>query len=175
MPSSEVVAVIVAVLAATTGVVAGIVIPERRMRFDKSDTRRTERLNAYVAYLGTISTAEAALKLMPITVDDETVIDLDNSDQVFDALAAAHAANMPLYLLAPYSLAHSAEQVIREMEVRWIAQMHGELPSPDHQWWDAVVDEMRDDLGTPSILPTAEKMRNRPTEPDLPRGTGQRL
>jgi len=128
---------------------------------------RAERLVAYLAYLDAVSQAELHL----------THLGRDDTAEPFDpeevghlhefraALSKAHTANLNLYLLAPYLLAETGQRAIRELESRSILVLqHGQAEMND-EWWESVIDQMRDDLGTKSWIPTDDELRAAGFEP----------
>ena len=157
--SDQVVTTAISALIAIVGISAGVLAPMLQRNSDKSQVRRRERLDAYFEFLLHLQNSELALgRLGRRDLDD--VAYRETVEELREALSAAHLANIKLYVVAPYLLAHTGELVIREIEGRFDPQLAGQSPRElDARYWDSLVDQIRDDLGTVSQIPTADQLR----------------
>lgn len=65
-----------------------------------------------------------------------------------DKVQLALDSTLKAHLVSPYLVAHYAEETARRMLDRMFALTEGRDDRPDEPFWDALLDAMRDDLGT---------------------------
>lgn len=159
--TSQTASVVISGLVAITGIAAGVILPFVQRKQARVESLRQERLRAYSDFLTALSGAELSLTFLGRDdpgepLDDEQVQHLDD---LRSGLSAAHAANLGLYLLAPYLLAETARSAIREVEARSMEVLERGKADMEDRWWESTLDQMRDDLGTVSRIPQPEDFK----------------
>lgn len=149
--TDAVLAALITGLVGVVGIGGTLAATHLQLRSHREVTSREERRQIYFEIIQKLQDLERSLTPLDI---DPTTPSPARSEWILETRAKVQSAldsSVKAYLIAPYLVAHIAEETANRMLERMLALVEGRPDALDVPFWDALIDAMRQDLGTDAL------------------------